>query len=89
MPLPESEYLDILSPTCARVKGTRVGLEHVLWMYEGGSLAEEIAMALPTVTLEQVYGVLSYYLKYREQVEAYLRDVECRCEANRKALAQQ
>jgi len=66
-------YLDILSPDDVRVRGTRVGVEHLLTEYMAGRLPEEIAMDFPTVTLEQVHGIIAWYLRNREEVAEYLR----------------
>jgi uncharacterized protein (DUF433 family) len=74
--LPDSPYLDRISPDAMRVKGTRVGLEHLIWLYREGHTAEEIAIEFPTVTLEQVHGVIAYYLGNRNAVDGYIRTGE-------------
>jgi uncharacterized protein (DUF433 family) len=65
--------LDILDADDVRVRGTRVGIEHLLSAYHDGSLAEEIAVQFPTVSLAQVHGVIAYYLNHRAEVDEYLR----------------
>ena len=30
----------------------------------------------PVLTLEQVYGAITYYLSHRDEINAYLREVE-------------
>jgi uncharacterized protein (DUF433 family) len=70
--LPQDPYLDILAPHDIRVRGTRVGIEHILSAYNSGSLAEEIAVQFPTVSLAQVHGVIAYYLTHRAEVDEYL-----------------
>jgi len=69
----DSAYVDVISPDEIRLKGTRVGLEQVVSAYLAGQLPEEIAVEFPTVTLEQVHGVIAYYLRRREEVDAYLQ----------------
>ncbi len=69
----DDRYLDTHSDDDVRVKGTRVGIEHVLSAYLAGSLPEEMAVEFPTVTLEQVHGVIACYLRQPEAVAAYLR----------------
>lgn len=66
------KYFDFLSPDDIRIKGTRVGIETVLDDYLSGASPEEIAARYRTLTLEQVYATITYYLHHREQVEAYL-----------------
>ena len=68
----DDHYLEMRSADDIRVKGTRVGLEHVLSAYLAGSLPEEIALEFPTVTLEQVHGVIAWFLGHREMAGAYL-----------------
>ena len=67
-----SAYVEVRSADDMRVPGTRVGLEHLLEAYRTGLLPEEIAVEFPTVSLEQVHGVIALYLANREEVDAYL-----------------
>jgi uncharacterized protein (DUF433 family) len=69
----DDRYLDIHSPDDVRVQGTRVGIEQILSAYLSGNLPEEIAVEFSTVTLEQVHGVIAWYLRNRQEVDAYLR----------------
>lgn len=68
----EDEYIQVCSPADMRVKGTRVGIEHILSAYLAGSLPEEIAVEFPTITLEQIHGVIAYYLRNQADVDAYV-----------------
>jgi len=71
------DYLEFVGPLDIRVKGTRVGIESILYDYlELGLFAEQIAARYPTLTLEQVYATLTYYWRHHDQVEAYLRAVD-------------
>jgi uncharacterized protein (DUF433 family) len=74
----DDRYLEVFSPDDVRVHGTRVGVEHVLAAYLAGSLPEEIALEFPTITLEQVHGVIAWYLRDRQEADAYLRQWQCR-----------
>jgi len=66
------DYFDFLSEDDIRIKGTRVGIETVLEDYLGGASPEEIAARYRTLTLEQVYATITYYLRHQEEVDAYL-----------------
>jgi len=68
----DDRYLETHSPDDVRVRGTRVGVEHVLEAYLAGSLPEEIALEFPTVTLEQVHGTIAWYLRNQAEADAYL-----------------
>ncbi|MEA3341849.1 MAG: DUF433 domain-containing protein, partial [Chloroflexota bacterium] len=59
---PIENYFDFASPADIRIKGTRVGIEIVLDDYLDGASPEEIAARYRTLTLEQVYATITYYL---------------------------
>ena len=58
-----------------RIKGTRVGIETVLYEYiHNNQTPEEIADSYYTLTLEQVYAIILYYLLNQEKIGVYLSD---------------
>jgi len=65
-------YFDFLDADDIRIKGTRVGIETVLDDYLNGASPEEIAARYRTLTLEQVYATITYYLRNQEEVDEYL-----------------
>ena len=68
-------YFDFLAPDDIRIKGTRIGIETILYDYlHRGQSPENIAARYRSVTLEQVYATITYYLHHRETVNAYLED---------------
>ncbi len=68
------------------VAGTRVSLESVVFAFLDGLMPESIAAeCFPTLTLEQVYGALAYYLGHRREIDAYIEEVEASREAAREA----
>lgn len=59
------------------VSGSRVSLESVVFAFLDGLSPETIAAeCFPVLTLEQVYGVITYYLSHRQEIDAYLRQAE-------------
>lgn len=59
------------------VFGSRVSLESVVFAFLDGLSPETIAAeCFPVLTLEQVYGAITYYLSHREAIDSYLRQVE-------------
>ncbi len=80
-------YLEILSRDEVRLRGTRVGIEHLLTEYLAGRLPEEIAIEFPSVSLEQVHGVLAWYLRNRSEVDEYLRRWRSRARLARQEQA--
>lgn len=66
-------YFDILAPTDIRLKGTRIGIETVLYAYiHQKQTAEEIARVYSQLKLEQVYATILYYLQDPTAVGDYL-----------------
>jgi uncharacterized protein (DUF433 family) len=69
------DYFDFLQPEDIRLKGTRIGIEHILDEYVNFEKSPEaIAEQFPPVTLEQVYATILYYLRDRKTVGQYLED---------------
>jgi hypothetical protein len=54
------------------VSGTRVSLDSIVYAFLSGESAESIAQAFPVLTLEQVYGAITFYLAHRDEVDRYL-----------------
>lgn len=68
-------YFDVLTLDDIRIKGTRIGIESVLYAYiYRGESAEAIAERFHTLRLEQVYATILYYLHNRERLDAYMAD---------------
>ncbi len=68
-----------------RITGTRVSLDSVVYAFLDGQTAESIAQSFPVLTLEQVYGAVTFYLAYRPEIDAYLKQGEVEFEALRQA----
>ncbi len=69
-----------------RVGGTRVTLDTVVGAFLQGATAEDIVRKYPTLNLADVYAVLSYYLRRRADVDAYLREQEREAAAIRRRI---
>ena len=84
------DYFDFQAPNDIRVKNHRIGIEQVLYEYiHRRRTAEEIAQEFDTLTLEEVYATILYYLHNKEAVGKYLTDyleycLRSREEARRK-----
>jgi uncharacterized protein (DUF433 family) len=56
--------------------GSRVPLAHVVREFQHGELPEAIRSHYPTLTLEQVYGAITFYLGAKEEVETDIAERE-------------
>lgn len=54
------DYFDFVGPTEIRLKGHRIGIEHVLAYYQQGYTPEAIAQEFPGLDLEMVYATITY-----------------------------
>ena len=69
------EYFSFLAPNDIRLNGTRIGIETILYEYIYRALTpEEIAQIYTSLTLEQVYASILYYLHNKEAVSNYITD---------------
>ena len=69
------DYFNFLAPDDIRLKGTRIGIETILFDHIfRAKTPEEIAKTYPSLTLEQVYATILYYLHNQPAVEAYITD---------------
>ena len=69
------DYFNFLAEDDIRIKGTRIGIESVLYEYIYNCLSpEEIDQRFHTVTLEQVYATILYFLQNQQKVSAYFAD---------------
>ncbi|MBC6473735.1 MAG: DUF433 domain-containing protein [Hormoscilla sp. GM102CHS1] len=69
------DYFNFLADDDIRLKGSRIGIESVLYEYiYRARTPEEIAQQFETITLEQVYATILYYIQKKEEVGAYLAD---------------
>lgn len=66
------DYFDFFSADDIRVKGHRVGIDNVLNYYFEGYTPEEIHAELPSLSLEEIYTTITYYLHHRSEIDAYL-----------------
>lgn len=69
------------------VRGSRVSLDSVVHSFLNGDSAESIRDNLPTLTLEQVYGAIAYYLGHQAEIDAYLEAGQEDFEQGRRSQA--
>jgi len=55
-----------------RIGDSRISLDLVFQQYENGMTPEEMVRAYDTLQLADVYAAISYYLRHRDEVRAYL-----------------
>jgi uncharacterized protein (DUF433 family) len=58
------------------IAGTRVSLDSVVYTFLEGLSPESIVDSFDTLTLEESYGALAFYLGHRDEIDAYLKQSE-------------
>ena len=69
-----------------RVGNSRISLDLVVEQYENGMTPEDMVRAYDTLVLADVYAVVAYYLRHRDNVRAYLKRREEEAEALRARI---
>jgi len=68
------------------VSDTRVSLDSVVLAFLQGLSAETITgECFPILTLEQVYGSITYYLAHRAEIDSYLQQADAEFETWRQS----
>ncbi len=69
------DYFDFQRSDDIRLKGTRVGIETILYDFiHRCRTPEEIVQSYPSLTLDQVYATILYYHRHKEAVSKYIAD---------------
>lgn len=58
-----------------RIVGSRVSLDSVVYAHREGRSPEAIADAFPSLSLEQIYGAIAFYLRHRAEIDQHLVDL--------------
>lgn len=74
-PTPTKQYIEQRNQVYW-VAGTRISLDSVVYSFLNGESPESIAQNFPLLSLEQVYGAITFYLAHREMVDVYLEKGE-------------
>jgi uncharacterized protein (DUF433 family) len=68
------------------ITGTRISLDSIVYAFKRGAAPESMQRAFPLLTLEEVYGAITFYLAHEREIDAYLAQAEAEFEAQAKAL---
>jgi uncharacterized protein (DUF433 family) len=79
----DNKYIDV-DDDIYRINGTRVSLDSVVYDYLSGLSPEAIVDNFDTLSLEQVYGAITFYLANRDEVDRHLLHNRAKFDALRK-----
>ncbi len=81
-------YVETDCEGALRVGSLGISLDSVVIAYQQGYSAETIQQLYPSLSLEEVYGAITYYLANRNEVDQYLRSQETLWKELRQHTAQ-
>jgi len=79
----DNNYVNVVDEVY-RITGTRVSLDSIVYDYLSGLSPESIEDNFDTLSLEQVYGAITFYLSHRDQVDRHLMSNHAKFDALRK-----
>src|SRR6266849_5476691 len=70
------------------VAGTRVSLDSLVYAFRGGESPETIQQQFLSLSLEQVYGAIAFYLGHQAEVDTNIREGEEQTKRHVPSLSQ-
>src|SRR2546422_1081750 len=58
------------------MRDTRISLDSIVYAFKRGAAPESIQRAFPLLTLEEIYGAITFYLAHEQEIDAYLAQAE-------------
>ena len=68
------------------ITGTRISLDSIVYAFKRGVAPESIQRAFPLLTLEEIYGAITFYLAHEQEIDTYLAQAEIEFEAQASTL---
>ena len=68
------------------ITGTRISLDSLVDAFKRGAAPESMQRAFPLLTLEEIYGAITFYLAHEQEIDAYLAQAETAFEVQARAL---
>lgn len=66
------------------IAGKRISLDSVVYAFRRGAAPESILRSYPLLTLEEVYGAITFYLGHQPEIDQYLAENETEYERQRQ-----
>ena len=86
---PERQYVRVDEHGVMRIGASRVMLDAIVAGFEQGHSPETLQQQYPALSLEDVYGAITYYLAHKDEVHTYLKQQDELWEAWRAKSAVQ
>ncbi|HLE21050.1 MAG TPA: DUF433 domain-containing protein [Vicinamibacteria bacterium] len=70
------------------IAGTRISLDSIVYAFRRGASPEGIQRSFPLLSLEQIYGAITFYLAHQAELNAFLKQGEAEFEQIRQKTRQ-
>jgi uncharacterized protein (DUF433 family) len=70
------DYFEFFPNGAMRLKGHRIGIEHVLYEHQNGMNMEQLLERFPTLNQEKIQACLDYYAEHKEELEATFKQLD-------------
>ena len=71
------------------LRGTRVSLDSIVEAFKRGAAPETIRRSFPLLSLEEVYGAITFYLQHEAEINAFLQRSAAELDAQADVRRQQ
>jgi uncharacterized protein (DUF433 family) len=68
------------------ITGTRISLDSIVYAFKRGAAPESIQRAFPLLTLEEIYGAITFYLAHAQEIDTSLAQAEVEFAVQASAL---
>ncbi|MEN3331684.1 MAG: hypothetical protein V7641_1049 [Blastocatellia bacterium] len=70
------------------IRGTRVSLDSIVHAFKRGAAPETIRRSFPLLSLEEIYGAITFYLQHESEINAFLQRSEAEFDAQAEVRQQ-
>jgi uncharacterized protein (DUF433 family) len=63
------------------IKKTRISLDSIVYAFKRGAAPESIKRSFPLLSLEEIYGAITFYLSHEQEIDSYLSQAEAELDA--------
>ena len=67
------------------IGNTRISLDSVVYAFKRGAAPESIKRSFPLLSLEDIYGAITFYLSHEQEIDSYLTQAETQLDAESAA----
>jgi uncharacterized protein (DUF433 family) len=67
------------------IRNTRISLDSIVYAFKRGAAPESIKRSYPSLSLEEIYGAITFYLSHEQEIDSYLSQAETELDAESEA----